>query len=449
MATPAPIPVPSPAPDSGGRAAAAGAAAIALSALVLTASLAACSNQATQSVIPATGTVVDETVRTLSTPPLLTSATSVDLDAGFMATSQAEPADAPADDDSPWTAPGLVTAPAPRLIWVGTVGVRVRKGQVIARYDARPLLLAAHQADASAAVARSKIAVIDDAIATTSDKSADLRSTRASLDETIAQITRTRADLVAKRAQARKILAALPPLPPAPRTPRTPSPRPSPGPAPRPSPSPPKGMPTPAQLRAVIAKLTAAIAKIDTGLTTAYDGRRRIDDGLTTLADARAELRRTRPLAIAAAEGATAAAAVPRLAATTATLTSPIDGTIVDAAATGSPALAGAPVITVRPDTANDVTAWLSPSDVTRVCVGTTATVRADGLADDVSARVDRIGASADYPPTSYAGGDVHLTRAIPVRLHSTRALPPGLPVSVDLSACPTAPSASTAQESS
>jgi hypothetical protein len=49
------------------------------------------------------------------------------------------------------------------------------------------------------------------------------------------------------------------------------------------------------------------------------------------------------------------------------------------------------------------------------------------------------IGDRADYPPTAFATDEVHLTRAIPVRLTLTRSsgqpqpLPPGAPVDIEI----------------
>jgi hypothetical protein len=49
------------------------------------------------------------------------------------------------------------------------------------------------------------------------------------------------------------------------------------------------------------------------------------------------------------------------------------------------------------------------------------------------------IGDRADYPPTAFATDEVHLTRAVPVRLTLTsssgqgQSLPPGSPVDIEI----------------
>jgi hypothetical protein len=58
---------------------------------------------------------------------------------------------------------------------------------------------------------------------------------------------------------------------------------------------------------------------------------------------------------------------------------------------------------------------------------------------EQLEAEITLIGDRADYPPTSFATDEVHLTRAVPVRLTLTRSsgqpqpLPPGAPVDIEI----------------
>jgi hypothetical protein len=60
--------------------------------------------------------------------------------------------------------------------------------------------------------------------------------------------------------------------------------------------------------------------------------------------------------------------------------------------------------------------------------------------AELLDAEVTLVGDRADYPPTSFATDEVHLTRAVPVRLTLTGlvgqprpSLPPGAPVDIEM----------------
>jgi hypothetical protein len=67
-----------------------------------------------------------------------------------------------------------------------------------------------------------------------------------------------------------------------------------------------------------------------------------------------------------------------------------------------------------------------------------------------LDAMVTLIGDQADYPPTAFATDEVHLTRAVPVRLTLTRSsgqphpLPPGAPVDLEILPAPNDHSCST-----
>ena len=124
-----------------------------------------------------------------------------------------------------------------------------------------------------------------------------------------------------------------------------------------------------------------------------------------------------------------------------AVLRSPVDGTVVSVVSVGDVLAPGATVAVIRRDGPPRVTTWLAPEELGAVKVGTEAEVRADwfpaGLAGaPIKGRVTSISTRAEYPPTSFATSEIHLTRAVRVEttLSDTAeqpALPPGTPVDV------------------
>ena len=66
------------------------------------------------------------------------------------------------------------------------------------------------------------------------------------------------------------------------------------------------------------------------------------------------------------------------------------------------------------------------------------AGVRTDSHPEAIAARVTRIGTRAEHPPSYLATKEVHLTRAVPVRVtldDTSTALAPGTPADVTFSA--------------
>ena len=124
-----------------------------------------------------------------------------------------------------------------------------------------------------------------------------------------------------------------------------------------------------------------------------------------------------------------------------AVLRSPVDGTVVSVASVGDVLAPGATVAEVRRSGPPRVITWLAPEELGAVKIGTATEVRADWfpagrVASPIRGRVTRIGTRAEYPPTSFATSEIHLTRAIRVEttLSDTAeqpALPPGTPVDV------------------
>jgi multidrug efflux pump subunit AcrA (membrane-fusion protein) len=373
-------------------------------------------------------------------------------------------------------------------------GDRVQAGQVLVRFDSEALRANVSVARADAKVAASQVPVLDSAIDKTYDKEHSVKSALKKINNAIRQLKSTRAKLSGQLSQARrelpqleakrvqlqgqrqqlqdklrqvnlqlaelqKALSQLPPQPPT--TTTTPSAIPA-------SPNRKKLLATltklqqgrtqlqsglkqltPAeaqlttalgQLRTGIPKLENAIAKIDAGLAKARTQRAKLHKARTKIIDARAELRKTRKLAVVAADAATIGVHVAENQKLLATVTASASGAVVHAPTVGDVLASGATIATIRKDDATSLTTWLSASQLAQVCLGSQASVYADWMTGDpLGAMITLIGDQADYPPTPFATEEVHLTRAVPVRLSLTRSsgqprsLPPGAPVDIEI----------------
>ena len=82
------------------------------------------------------------------------------------------------------------------------------------------------------------------------------------------------------------------------------------------------------------------------------------------------------------------------------------------------------------------MTAWLAPAELARVCTGDSATILGDWMTQGVRATLTRIGTRSDYPPTSVATDEIHLTRAVEVEFTATQQLPAGVPVELTINSC-------------
>lgn len=320
-------------------------------------------------------------------------------------------------------------------------GDPVRAGQEIARIDDAVLTARIEVAKADQRVAHAQVDVLTAAIGTTYDKAADvadaradvkdaiskLKSTRAKLIRTRAQLKKTRAELVTKLRSAEKLLANYPPVPV-------------------------PGVPGEDQLKAGIAQLKAGIRKIDAGLKKIAkalpklsEGLEKAEDGLEKLADAdakitdaRAHLIDTRELARIGAEASAIPVTLAELQVTLATVTSPVDGTVLDVASAGDHLAPGATLARIRTDEPSRITAWLAPAQLARVCAGDAATITGDWMAAGTSmpATLTRIGTELTYPPSNTTTEVVHLTRAVEVELTATGTLPAGVPLELSISGC-------------
>ena len=444
---------------------------------------------------------VDDHLVTVQAPQLDIPATN--LDAGFSDGAAGTPGQQIAGDQNTATSTPLSTVTA-RDSWsrVAQVDVRegdhVQAGQALVHFDSKALRAGLSAARADAGVAATQVPVIDSAIDKTYDKERDIKSALQKINKAIRKLRSTRETLSGQLSQARRqlpklqaqqaqtdsqatqlgdrlrqvdrqlaelrgALAELPPQPP----PSTPSPTAAPPPPNR------EQLVTAItqlrqarsqlqnglkQLAGVDVQLSTALTRLRSGIPRLENAIRQIDDGLakartqrtklrkarTKIIDARRELRRTRKLAVVAAQAATVGIDVAENQKLLATITAPTSGLVVQAATVGQVVAPGATVATIREDVANSITTWLSPAQLTEVCLGSQATVRADwmGPLERLDAEITLIGDRADYPPTSFATDEVHLTRAAPVRLTLTRSsgqqlLPPGAPVDIEIVQAP------------
>jgi predicted nucleic acid-binding Zn-ribbon protein len=428
---------------------------------------------------------VDDDLVTVQAPQI--DIATPDLNAGFADTDGVTPG-------RPANAPTL-TASWNRVTTVAVhEGDHVEAGQTLVRFDSEALSANLNLARADAKVAASQVPVLESAIDKTYEKEDSVKSalkkinrairqlkvTRAKLSMQLVQARRELPQLEAKRAQIRnqrmqlkdklrqitqqigELETAVTQVPPQRPTTATPSP----------APAAPNQQQLLAQiaklrqarsqlgnglrqvtaadaqlatalsrLRAGIPKLENAIGKIDSGLAKARAQRAKLHKAKTKIIDARADLRRTRKLAVVAADAATIGIEIAENQKLLATASAPASGLVVHTPQVGDTLAAGATVATIRKAGATSLRTWLSPAQVAQVCLGSQALIDADwmGAGQPLAAVITLIGDRADYPPTSFATDEVHLTRAVPIRLTLSRssdqphALPPGAPVDIEI----------------
>ena len=380
------------------------------------------------------GTVADR-VETVAAPLLMVPA--LNLDAGFAdRTGSTNPATGQTATASSTAAAAFGVGSVVQVAEVPIAeGDTVRTGQVLAAIDDAQLRaqLAVSKADAKAAAAQVDLlgAAIDDA----DDKATEIADKKSEVADAIDQLTTTRTKLLKTRTELRRNLpkareglkqieAALASLPPG-------------------VPPPPELVAKQKQLSKAIRQMEAglkqinrALPKLKTGLSKARDGLRKLNDAAGEIADARAQLTDLKELAGIAAGASQVPVDLVRNQLALTELTSPVDGVVVSVAAVGDWVTPGATVITVRQTGPSTVTAWLSPTQLNQVCLADAATVAGDWMATGAPATLSRIGTRADYPPTSVATDEVHLTRAVEVEFTATEQLPAGLPVEISIDGC-------------
>ena len=384
------------------------------------------------------GVVADDTI-TVQAPAL--PVPSVDLNAGFPPDQGAAVGGAGGRRSSTATAvalTGLGTVVRVESVAV-TLGAPVVAGQEIARLDSAQLDANVAVSKASLATARAQVGVVQDGLDTVASNKDTLADKRVQINSAASQLVSTRIKVAAQLAQAKALLARVesmkPNAPPAGSAPLPPA-----GSLP-PGAKPPTGLPDPAKLRAGIAKLEAALAKIDAGLAKVSAGRTQLSSASAKLDDARVQLKDLRALARVGVDAAEVGVGLAEYQRELAVVRSPADGTVVDVASVGDVVSPGAVLATVRPSGAPRVNTWLAPERLGDVSVGTRAEISADWLPASegrgpLTGSVSRVGTRAEYPPTSFATDDIHMTRAVRVEIALSNtadlpALPPGAPVDV------------------
>lgn len=316
------------------------------------------------------------------------------------------------------------------------VGDHVVAGQSLGSVDAAvaSAQLGATKSDAS--VASANVGVLESAIDQTYDKQHDLADARRKVTDAIDQLESTRSKLLKTRPELRQKLnqvedglaavqQAIASLPP--------------------------GVPVPAelsakltqltaarnQLRAGLKKIDAALPKLAAGLKKARKGLATLDDAKAKLTDGRATLRDLLELARIGADTMQVPIAVASVQLGLAELVSPSAGVVVAVAQPGQQLAPGASAVTIRPDGPSTIIAWLSPTQLASICLGDAADVQADWLKDaSIPASVTRIVPQADFPPSTSATDEVHLTRAVQVEFSTSEQLPAGSPVELTIHPC-------------
>ncbi len=402
-------------------------------AVMLAATLAGCS--ATPSTLVVSGTVEDR-VETVVVPAV--SVPAVNLDAGFTTvTGTRNPVTGRTGTDLSTVGSTYGFGTFVRLAEVTVaVGDTVTAGQSIGRIDDAALTaqVAAAKADQEAALAQ--VGLLGDAIDTTYDKQSDVKDAKAKVQDAIKKIHDGKKKLLKARATIRKnlpkakkglaaIKQAISKIPP--------------------------GVPVPAELVQQEKKLTAAIKAMNAGLkkingtlrtlakglTKAESGLRKLKDADAKITDARGSLRDLKDLAAIQADTLKVPVDLARTQVVLAGLTSPVNGVVVAAATAGSVLAPGATAVSIRETRPSTVTAWLASDQVGQVCAGDAASIVGDWMTNDgVPATLTRIGTRSDYPPTSVATEEIHLTRAVEVEFTATEQLPAGVPVELHINSC-------------
>lgn len=378
---------------------------------------------------------VDDTLTTVTVPNLAVPA--VNLDAGFTdVTGAYNPVTGRASNQYSGVGTTYSIGTTARLAAVKvSQGDTVKAGDVVATIDPAPLQAQLAAAKADAAVASAQPDLLGDAIDTTYDNQATIADNRAKVVDAISTLTKTKAKLVKARRTIDKNLpkakaglaqveAAIAQIP--------------------------AGVPVPDELlaqkqalTAAIKKMTAglkqikaALPKLDKGLRQARAGLKKLDDAKAKIVDARGTLEGLQDVATIQAGAMQVPIELARVQLGLTNLVAPVNGVVVQAASTGDALAPGATVVSIRESAPSTVTAWLSGTQLAQICDGDSASIAGDWTTTTVPATVTRIGTSWQYPPTSVATDEVHLTRAVEVQFTATGQLPAGVPVEITIAGC-------------
>jgi len=290
-------------------------------------------------------------------------------------------------------------------------GEHVATSQVVAQIDGGLLDLGVTAAKAAYERTRAQAGVLDDTLATLNDSRAELASTRAKLEKTLADAVAGRATLAAQLAQ---LEAMIPPG------------------SPTPTPTVPPAPPTPQQL---VAQLKTALAKLDAGIARMRAGLAKLATGAARLADARSQVRSGRDMLEVLADGRAIAIRVAEARRDVAKIVTQVSGLVVFARPAGTVVMVGTPIVRVVPDTPCRIDTYLTSEQVALVLLGGDAYVDFDSnTRGPLHGRITRIGETAQFPPTSFPTGIVHMTQTVlvTIMLDDGRA-PAGTPVDVTL----------------
>lgn len=327
------------------------------------------------------------------------------------------------------------------------VGDHVTTGAVLAQLDTTMLDLGVQQAKISAAKTKTAVRVLDngiDTILSNLDKVATGRSQLATAKAQIAKakalLRKAKAGLLAaqkqlltakkNRPQLEATLAAL---------------------KAQAATFPPGHVP--ASLQAQIAKLAGLLASIDPGLAKIAAGLKALSAGQAKIAAGEAKLAaaagqlatatdalntakkqvvKARDYVAILADSADVPIALAEVKHDQATVVSPVSGTVTQAAAKGTVAIVGAPLVRIAPDQPALVDTYVSGDQLASLHVGSLADITYDsGGGKVMHGTLETIGSTAQYPPTSFPTNIVHMTRTIKLtfRLDSGDMPPAGTPV--------------------
>jgi multidrug efflux pump subunit AcrA (membrane-fusion protein) len=189
-----------------------------------------------------------------------------------------------------------------------------------------------------------------------------------------------------------------------------------------------------AKVNAGFAKLATASAKIAAAegkLATAADQLATASDALKT---AKKQVVRARDSLKIIADSASIGIALAEVKRDQATISTPVSGVVTQAAAQGTVALVGAPIVRIRPDEPALVDTYLTAEQLGKLRAGAPADVTYDsGHGTALRGTLALVGDNALFPPTSFPTDIVHMTRTVKVtfRLDSGDGPPPGTPVDI------------------
>ena len=183
---------------------------------------------------------------------------------------------------------------------------------------------------------------------------------------------------------------------------------------------------------AAIPKLQAALGKMAVGQAAMAAAKAKIASGLSQMADAIGQLENASDTIRIAAGAQAAGEKLAKYAADQAVLRAPVDGLVIQSVQPGQVVMVGAPVVTIRPTGDVLVDVYLSPEQAARVKVGDRADVTVDSLKGSLAGRVSVVGTTVEFPPANYPTPIVHLASTVRVTVAVPDArLPVGVPADV------------------